>query len=164
VLAANPCPCGLAFGKGLACTCTPMQRRTYTSRLAGPILDRIDIQVHVPAPSRATLAMAAGEPSRVVAARVAAARAAQRDRWQGLDAEVNARVPGSLLRSGRFRLPARCTEELDRAVDRGMLSLRGYDRCLRLAWTVADLGGRTVPGREDVGLALALRHRQAVAA
>lgn len=164
ILAANPCPCGLASGKGTACTCTPMQRRLYTSRLAGPILDRIDIQVHVPAPSRATLAMAAGEPSRVVADRVAAARAVQAERWRGLDTSVNAGVPGSLLRSGRFRLAPGCTEELDRAVDRGLLSLRGYDRCLRLAWTVADLAGHTAPAREDVGVALALRHRQAVAA
>lgn len=164
VLAANPCPCGMAYGKGAACTCTPMQRRTYAARLAGPILDRIDMQVQVPAPSRATLAMAAGEPSRVVAARVADARAAQGHRWRGRDVAVNARVPGSLLRSTGFRLPGRCIEELDRAVDRGLLSLRGYDRCLRLAWTVADLAGRTVPIREDVGLALALRHRQAVAA
>ncbi|MGV1008165.1 MAG: YifB family Mg chelatase-like AAA ATPase [Dermatophilaceae bacterium] len=164
VLAANPCPCGNAFGKGRACTCSPMQRRTYASRVAGPILDRIDIQVDVPAPSRATLALAPGEPTRVVARRVADARGAQAQRWQRHGAQLNARVTGSLLRSDRFRLPGRCTEDLDRAVDRGVLSLRGYDRCLRLAWTVADLAGRTVPGAEDIGLALALRHRTAAAA
>ncbi len=164
VLAANPCPCGLAYGKGAMCTCTPMQRRTYTSRLAGPILDRIDIQVHVPAPSRATLALAPGEPTRVVAMRVAEARAAQVQRWRPHGLGVNARVPGGLLRAPAFRLAGRCTEELDRAVDRGLLTLRGYDRCLRLAWTVADLAGRAAPTREDVGVALALRHRQAAAA
>ena len=164
VLAANPCPCGRADGKGAACTCTPMQRRTYTSRLAGPILDRIDIQVHVSAPSRATLALATGEPTRTVAMRVAEARAAQAQRWKRHGMDVNARVPGSLLRSPAFRLPGRCTEALDRAIDRGVLSLRGYDRCLRLAWTVADLAGRGVPTSEDVGVALALRHRQAAAA
>jgi len=164
VLAANPCPCGLAYGKGARCTCTPMQRRTYTSRLAGPILDRIDIQVQVSAPTRATLALAPGEPTREVAARVREARAAQAQRWRPHGVVVNARVPGSLLRTPTFRLTSRCTVQLDRAIDRGLLSLRGYDRCLRLAWTIADLAGRTVPTSEDVGVALALRHRQAAAA
>ncbi len=164
VLAANPCPCGFAFGKGTACTCTPMQRRLYTSRLAGPILDRVDIQVLVPAPTRATLAMGPGEPTRLVARRVASAREAQRQRWKDFQVDVNARVPGSLLRSAPYRLPPRCTDQLGRAVDQGVLTLRGYDRCLRLAWTVADLAGRSAPVADDIGLALALRHRQAAAA
>lgn len=164
VLAANPCPCGHAHGKAAACSCTPLQRRTYAARLAGPILDRVDIQVQVPAPSRAMLALGPAEPTAVVAARVAQARQAQAQRWRHLEAPVNARVAGSILRSVPFRLPAERTVELERAVDRGLLSLRGYDRCLRLAWSVADLQGRPSPSRHDVGLALALRHRQAAAA
>lgn len=164
VLAANPCPCGRAYGKAAGCSCTPLQRRSYAARLAGPILDRVDVQVQVPAPSRAVLAMGPAESSAVVAARVASARAAAAERWRAQEASVNARIDGSVLRAAPFRLPREYTVELDRAVDRGQLSLRGYDRCLRLAWSVADLGGRAAPSRADVGMALALRHRPAVAA
>src|SRR5690625_6714792 len=57
-MAANPCPCGQGSGKGLACTCTPLARRRYLARLSGPLLDRIDIQMEVPALTRADLAMA----------------------------------------------------------------------------------------------------------
>ena len=69
-----------------------------------------------------------------------------------------------VLRRSPWRLLPGDTVDLDRAVDRGLLSLRGYDRCLRLAWTAADLRGAARPGRDDVGLALSLRHRPAVAA
>ncbi len=164
VLAANPCPCGMAYGRGADCTCSPHQVRSYAGRLSGPIIDRVDIQVVVPALSRATLTGVQGEPTAAVAERVATARRAQSERWVGRRFATNSRVPGPLLRQPPWRLPSGHTVDLDRAVDRGGLSLRGYDRCLRLAWTVADLGGRTVPTRDDVGLALSLRHRQAIAA
>ena len=164
VLAANPCPCGMSSTRGTVCGCSPLQLRRYGSRLAGPILDRVDIQVHVPAPSRAALAGQPGESTGVVAARVLDARAAAAARWAGRAYAVNGRVPGPHLRTPPLRLPKGRTVDLDRAVDRGLLSLRGYDRCLRLAWTVADLAGRESPTRDDVGMALALRHRPAVAA
>ena len=167
VLAANPCPCGMAYGKGGACSCSPQQVRLYGNRLSGPVLDRVDIQVHVPTPSRAAIAGGPGESTGVVAARVATARAAQQERWRQLPGAryaVNARVPGPVLRRSPWRLLPGDTVDLDRAVDRGLLSLRGYDRCLRLAWTAADLRGAARPGRDDVGLALSLRHRPAVAA
>mgnify|MGYP001192843115 FL=1 len=164
VLAANPCPCGMGSGKAAACSCSPIQQRRYSGRLSGPILDRIDIQVHVPAPSRAALLGEPGESTEVVRARVEAARGTQRERWSGRPYAVNGRVPGPVLRSEAFRLGSGRTADLDRAVDRGLLSLRGYDRCLRLAWTIADLAGRISPSRDDVGLALSLRHQPALAA
>ena len=164
VLAANPCPCGMGSGKAAACSCSPIQQRRYSGRLSGPILDRIDIQVHVPAPSRAALLGDPGESTEVVRARVEAARGTQRERWSGRPYAVNGRVPGPVLRSEAFRLGSGRTADLDRAVDRGLLSLRGYDRCLRLAWTIADLAGRISPSRDDVGLALSLRHQPALAA
>jgi magnesium chelatase family protein len=164
VLAANPCPCGMGSGKAAACSCSPIQQRRYSGRLSGPILDRIDIQVHVPAPSRAALLGEPGESTQVVRGRVEAARGAQRERWSGRSYAVNGRVPGPVLRSDAFRLGAARTADLDRAIDRGLLSLRGYDRCLRLAWTIADLAGRVSPSRDDVGLALSLRHQPALAA
>ena len=164
VLAANPCPCGMGSGKAAACSCSPIQQRRYSGRLSGPILDRIDIQVHVPAPSRAALLGEPGESTEVVRARVEAARGTQRERWSGRPYAVNGRVPGPVLRSEAFRLGSGRTADLDRAIDRGLLSLRGYDRCLRLAWTIADLAGRISPSRDDVGLALSLRHQPALAA
>jgi magnesium chelatase family protein len=163
VLAANPCPCGLAAGRGEDCSCTPLARRRYLTRLSGPLLDRVDLQVEVLAVSRAEMSCAVPpEPSAAVAGRVLAARAAQRARLAGTPWSSNGEVPGSWLR-GPLRLAPGTTTDLDRGLDRGMLSIRGYDRVLRVAWTVADLGGRTGPGRDDVGRALQLRQRGRVA-
>lgn len=157
VLAANPCPCGRAVGSGLACTCTSLERRRYFGRLSGPLLDRVDVQVEVPPVGRAALAEQ-GEASAAVAARVAAARAAQRERWAGSPWRVNAEVPGRVLRE-RLRPDPRLLVAVDRAVDEGRLTLRGADRVLRLAWTVADTHGRSAPSRDDVGTAMSLRTR-----
>ncbi|WP_427018332.1 YifB family Mg chelatase-like AAA ATPase [Pseudarthrobacter sp. P1] len=159
VLAANPCPCGKSAGKGTECTCTAMARRRYFGRLSGPLLDRVDIQLHV---NRVSLAELSGtgvrESTAQVAVRVAQARARQLDRLAGHGMSNNAEVSGRLLR-GAFRLAAADTALLDRALDIGALTARGYDRVLRLAWTVADLGGHDRPTRDDVGLALTMRQR-----
>ena len=157
VLAANPCPCGQAVGKGLACTCRSEQRRRYFGKLSGPLLDRVDLQVEL-TPARAGADV--GESSAVVAARVLAARAAQAERLAGTPWRTNGDVPGSWLRE-RLGPDRTLVADLDRAVDRGTLSLRGVDRVLRVAWTVADLAGRVAPGRADVGHALLLRTRGA---
>ncbi len=155
VLAANPCPCGQAVGKGLACTCRSEQRRRYFGKLSGPLLDRVDLQVEL-GPARA--GASAGESTRTVAARVAQARQAQADRLAGTPWRTNGDVPGSWLRD-RLGPDRALVADLDRALDRGTLSLRGVDRVLRVAWTLADLAGRTAPGRADVGQAVLLRTR-----
>lgn len=163
VLAANPCPCGLAVGQGLQCTCTPVQRRRYFSRVQGPLLDRVDLQVEVAGVSRVDLDRAEpGESSATVAARVAQARLAAQERFAGTPWRLNGEVQGRHLRSMLGR-GGGVLADVDRALDRGMISLRGADRVLRIAWTVADLAGLDRPGREDVGRALALRTRGAVA-
>jgi magnesium chelatase family protein len=160
VLAANPCPCGKAVGKGLSCTCSALERRRYLGRLSGPLLDRIDIQVDVAPVTRASLSLSAGpEPTAIVAARVAQARARQGLRLRGTPWRTNAEVPGSWLRGSDGGLPANVRVALERAMDRGALSMRGMDRVLRLAWTLADLAGRERPTTADVGAALALRTR-----
>ena len=164
VLAANPCPCGQSFGKGRDCTCTPKARREYLGRLAGPLLDRIDVQLRVDRVTRAALAAPRGEETAVVAARVAAARAAQAERLVGTPWTLNSHVPGPRLRQGTLRPAREATVDMDRALDRGALTLRGYDRVLRLAWSVADLRGAGSPGRDDIGLALGLRTQAGVAA
>ncbi len=160
VLAANPCPCGNGWGKGLDCTCSAVMRRNYFGKLSGPLLDRVDLQVHVQPPGLSIAAHAPGEGTRAVAARVAAARAVQRERWRGLLVDgwaLNAHVPGSLLRSVAWRLPTGATSPIDRALERGSISLRGYDRSLRTAWTIGDLYGLQRPGRDQVEMALSLR-------
>lgn len=100
------------------------------------------------------------EDSAVVRARVAAARAAAVERWTGCPgvggARTNAEVPGRVLRSVR-RPGGRALRPLNRALAHGVLSPRGVDRCLRLAWTLADLAGAVVPGEEHVAEAMVLR-------
>ncbi|VTR77072.1 YifB family Mg chelatase-like AAA ATPase [Cellulomonas hominis] len=157
VLAANPCPCGQAVGNGLGCRCTSLDRRRYFGKISGPLLDRVDVQVEVPAVRSAAL-VGAGESTAVVAARVAAARAAQAARWAGTPWRVNADVPGRVLRE-RLRATPGLLRPVDVAVDEGRLTLRGADRVLRLAWTVADLAGRAAPDGNDIGTGVALRTR-----
>jgi magnesium chelatase family protein len=157
VLAANPCPCGASDER--ECVCSQATRRRYLGRLSGPLMDRIDIQIDVAPVNPAALFDAASEPSALIAQRVLAARAAARARWGEARWSLNAQVPGALLR-GRFRLPGATTEPLDRAVAVGELSARGYDRVLRLAWSLADLAGVASPTRAHVQRALALRVRR----
>ncbi len=167
VLAANPCPCGRSYGKALDCRCSAMEIRGYAGRLSGPLLDRVDLQVQVPPVRRAAFGDASGEASSVVAARVAAAREVQRERWRsagGAGWTVNGTVPGHVLRRPPFRLSGRVTADIDHSLDTGRLTLRGYDRVLRVAWSAADLAGRGSPSRNDVATGLLLRRGEAVAA
>ena len=164
VLAANPCPCGHGFGKGDNCSCSPRARRDYMGKLVGPLLDRVDLQLQVRAVSRAGLLAPVGESSAVVAARVAAARSLQAERLAGTSWRLNGEVPGPMMRAGFLKLPAAATVDLERALERGVLTLRGYDRVLKVAWTMTDLAGGGTPDRDDVGVALTLRSRSAVAA
>ncbi len=157
VLAANPCPCGKAGDKGLECTCTPLARRRYFGRLSGPLLDRVDLQVQVRAVTRAErVLLERGEPTASVAARVAAAREAGRARLAGTPWSANAEVPGPWLRE-RLRGEKGVLRRVESAIDDGSLSLRGADRVLRVAWTLADLAGLGVPTRVQVEEAITMR-------
>ncbi|WP_251150657.1 YifB family Mg chelatase-like AAA ATPase [Cellulosimicrobium sp. Marseille-Q4280] len=159
VLAANPCPCGRSVGKGLDCTCSAVAQRRYFGRLSGPLLDRVDVQVEVRPVTRVERTSAVPpESSATVAARVLAAREAAALRLAGTGWRTNAEVPGTWLRD-RLGPDPGLLRDVDTALDRGTLSLRGADRVLRLAWTVADLTGRDAPSRADVGAGLALRTR-----
>lgn len=164
VLAANPCPCGKASGKGLDCTCTPMMRRRYVARMSGPLLDRVDIQLQVERVSLADFGQGGKEEdTAAVAGRVRDARGRQAERLRPLGLETNSQVPGRLLR-GSLRLPASATRILDHSLERGVLTARGYDRVLRLAWTLADLSHRDAPDTNDIGQALGLRQAASAAA
>lgn len=159
VLSANPCPCGMAsVNKGLDCSCTPTAKRRYFGRLSGPLLDRVDLQVEVLPVTRADrTARSEGESSAVVAGRVSQARAAARERLAGTPWTTNAEVPGRWLRE-RSREPG-VLRPIEQMVDRGVLSLRGADRVLRIAWTHADLAGRPAPTPDDVSTAVTMRTR-----
>jgi Predicted ATPase with chaperone activity len=133
-------------------------------KLVGPLLDRVDLQLQVRAVSRASLLAPGGESSAKVAARVAMARGLQAERLANTSWRLNADVPGPMMREGFLKLPASATTDLERALERGILTLRGYDRVLKVAWTVTDLAGGGTPNRDDVGLALTLRAQSAVAA
>jgi magnesium chelatase family protein len=92
-----------------------------------------------------------------VAVRVAKARAIAAQRWAVLACRTNAQVPGKSLRDRRWRLPRAATVGLGRLLDDGAVSSRGYDRVVRLAWTIADLFGRGTPGASEMDLAVDLR-------
>ncbi len=157
VLAANPCPCGLNVGSGSRCRCSVAQRRNYMARLSGPLLDRIDLQIQVDRPRSAADALGPpGESSAEVRARVLAARDRQRRRLASWGIATNSEVSMQLLTSG-LRLPAAATTHIDAALDRASISLRGYVRVLRLAWTIADLLATDRPGADEVDAALQLR-------
>ena len=154
VLAANPCPCAPADPKD--CICAPMAKRRYLGKLSGPLLDRVDLRVEMHTARAGAFAVDEGEPTAVVRDRVAAARAVAEERWRPHGIHTNAEVSGALLRR-KFRLEAAAMEPLRTALDRGLLSIRGVDRTLRVAWTLADLAGRTSPGVEQVSTALSFR-------
>jgi magnesium chelatase family protein len=160
VLAANPCQCG---NRDRDCVCAPFARRRYQQRISGPLLDRIDVRVQVdPVPHAELLAEAVErETSTEVAARVQAARAAARARWQPLGYRTNAEVPGSVLRRPPWRPAPQALDMAQTYFDRGQLSARGFDRVLRMGWTIADLNGREVPDAGDLAEAVYFRSGRA---
>lgn len=155
VMAANPCPCGNVASK---CVCGGGKRRRYVGRLSGPLLDRVDIRLTVPRVTRAVAAIGErGEDSTVVAARVAAARVLQERRFASMPWSVNARVPGSWLRQAEHLPAGPVLGRLEQLVDKGELTMRGVDRVLRLAWTLADLEGVPRPESRHIAAATTLR-------
>ncbi|HEY5848642.1 MAG TPA: YifB family Mg chelatase-like AAA ATPase, partial [Microlunatus sp.] len=157
IMAANPCPCGLASTPGSQCQCPPLTVRRYAEKISGPIRDRIDIsQAFLPMrKAHLKAALERTESSAAVAARVQEARARQLHRLAGSGWQTNGEVSGPFLRK-KLPLPDG-VQVVDDAFDRGRLSARGIDKVLRVAWTLADLAGRDRPGRDDVAVALAMR-------
>lgn len=158
VLAANPCPCGRFSRTGDLCECPPSAIRRYQARLSGPLLDRVDLRVEVDRVTRAQLTErgARGESTSTVADRVRAARERASDRLAGTPWRTNSEIPGRELRS-RWYAAVGAMDEAERNLERGVLTARGLDRVLRVAWTVADLVGHDRPDATDVALALQLR-------
>jgi magnesium chelatase family protein len=156
VAAMNPCRCGYLGDATRECGRAPRCGEDYQHRISGPLLDRVDLTVEVQPASAAELARAPnGEASATVAARVARARAAQRERYGGgpcVNAEADPRH--IILHPDAQRLAGE-------AMDRLRLSPRGYTRVLRVARSIADLAGVETVARAHVAEALAFRHRVA---
>nr|WSS71488.1 YifB family Mg chelatase-like AAA ATPase [Streptomyces sp. NBC_01175] len=158
VLAANPCPCGRHTLAGAGCECPPSAVRRYQARLSGPLLDRVDLRVEVEPVGRADLmgSGGCGESSEVVAARVREARERAGERLAGTPWTTNSEVPGHELRTRLVAAPG-ALMAAERDMERGVLTARGLDRVLRVAWTVADLRGADRPDASDIAVALELR-------
>jgi magnesium chelatase family protein len=142
VSAMNPCKCGQSGEKSDSCSCTLREIHQYRSRISGPLLDRIDIHIEVPAVKYRDLAdRAEGESSSLIAGRVEAAREIQLERFKGTRVHCNAQMMPRQIRkycepdSGGHRLLELVTERLG-------LSARAYTRILKVARTIADLEGR----------------------
>ena len=138
VAASNPCPCGY-FGIKGRCTCTPAQRQAYMSRLSGPILDRIDIQMTLhPVPTESLVHHRKCEPSRDVLLRVLAARKIQSARFAGSGVFVNAGMSSEMIREF-CPLDSESSSLMENMASRLGLSARAFTRVLKLARTIADL-------------------------
>ncbi|MBA2389310.1 MAG: YifB family Mg chelatase-like AAA ATPase, partial [Geodermatophilaceae bacterium] len=158
VLAANPCPCASPTGDQ-ACVCTSFTRRRYLARLSGPLLDRVDLHVTLlPVTRQALLGAESAESSVEVAQRVRVARAAAAERLAVDGLRRNADIPGPALRR-QWRVARSTMAGVEAALDRGLLSARGVDRVLRVAWTLADLAGVPSPGRAELDEAMGMRLR-----
>lgn len=157
VAASNPCPCGFEGDPARRCRCLPARLDAYRRKLSGPLADRIDLRISMPRLTRAELtASDAGEPSDRVRSRVEAARTRQAVRMGGGPFRCNADLPGPLARrTARLDLDAEAM--LSRAVDALALSGRGFDRCVKVARTIADLDASDVVTSDHVAEALSFR-------
>ncbi|MET9321862.1 YifB family Mg chelatase-like AAA ATPase [Streptomyces sp. NPDC003038] len=158
VLAANPCPCGRHTLQGAGCECPASVIRRYQARLSGPLLDRVDLRVEVEPVTRSDLLGQGGrgESTAVVADRVREGRDRAAARLADTPWRLNSEVPGQELRT-RWQAGPGALAQAERDLERGLLTARGLDRVLRIAWTVADLRGRDRPEALDVAVALELR-------
>lgn len=158
VAAMNPCPCGFSGDRIHPCSCPPPLIRRYLARVSGPLLDRIDIHVEVPAPDRSQLvAPGASESSCSIRSRVERARELQRGRFTGCDGVHANGQMGPPQMAEYCKLDDAGMTLLKSAVSRLGLSARAYHRVLKVARTIADLAGSADIGRTHVGEAIQYR-------
>ncbi|SNR60286.1 YifB family Mg chelatase-like AAA ATPase [Desulfurobacterium atlanticum] len=159
VAAMNPCPCGFyGFEDDVhQCSCSPVQVKRYLSKVSGPILDRIDIHVSLPAVKPDELSkMECGETSASIRERIEKAHAVQRERFKGLKISFNSHMGSTEIR--KFcSLSSDAKAILEKAVSTFRLSARGYNRILKLARTIADLEGEEIIKSHHVAEAVSFR-------
>lgn len=142
VAATNPCPCGF-YGEDGRCTCTPSRRISYLSKLSGPIMDRIDIQLWMhPVDPRKLVSRKPAEAGRDVAARVLKAREIQKSRFAEDGIFCNAAMNNRMIEK-YCPLNDECKALLEKIMDNMGLSARACTRIIRLSRTIADLAGST---------------------
>jgi magnesium chelatase family protein len=156
--AMNPCPCGFFGDSTRECHCTPTQIQRYVSRISGPLLDRIDIQIEVPAVKYKELRGTSEiESSAVVRERVLRARKIQLDRYGNEKTTyANAQMPPRLIRK-HCAISAEGEKLLETAIQRLGLSARAHDRILKVSRTIADL--ESAPAIESKHLSEAIQYR-----
>jgi len=155
--AINPCPCGFRGSNSRDCTCTDLQVIHYLSKISGPLLDRIDIQVHVPeVPFQDLTRQPPAEKSETIRARVVAARLRQLERFRGARLFCNARMGPRHLEE-HCRLDAAAEAVLERSLLKMGFSARAYSRILKVARTIADLDGRDQIAVGDISEAVQYR-------
>ncbi|MBR2854025.1 MAG: YifB family Mg chelatase-like AAA ATPase [Clostridia bacterium] len=158
IAAMNPCPCGFYGSSRKACRCTPQEIRRYLDRVSGPLLDRIDLQIEVDSvPVQEINETAPAESSAEVAARVSAARMIQQERYRGTGKHCNAQLSNAEVK--RYCRPdAEAGRLLNAAVETMHLSMRAYQRILKVARTIADLDH--AEGISSAHIAEAIQYRE----
>jgi len=157
VCAMNPCKCGFFGHPTRTCKCTPAEINRYVSKISGPLLDRIDIQVEVPSVSYNELnSKPTGEKSSIIRYRVNQAREIQQKRFSGTKVHCNAQMNGQMVREF-CKLDDDAKIFLQVMFNKLALSARGYDRILKVARTIADLKGHTIILNDDIAEAAQYR-------
>ena len=158
VAAMNPCPCGYLGDARHACRCSIPQIQRYRSKVSGPLMDRIDIHVEVPAVAfRDLTATAKGEASEVIRARVAGARGIQRERFRRNRIHSNAQMSSRLIKT-HCAIDRNSVNLLENAIDKLGLSARAYNRILKIARTIADLAGQPAISASHIAEAIQYRN------
>jgi magnesium chelatase family protein len=158
VAALNPCPCGFFGDSKRDCRCSPRQVENYRQRISGPLLDRIDLHVEVPLVEYKELSGSAkGEKSELIRERVIQARKLQKHRFQGQNGLLtNATMPSRQVRD-HCQLDHESSQLLEQAMEQLNFSARAYDRILKVARTLADLGGEPDIGPAQIMEAIQYR-------
>jgi magnesium chelatase family protein len=157
VAAMNPCPCGYLSDPVHACSCTPIAIHRYRSRISGPLLDRIDIHIEVPAVKYRELAdRGEAESSATIAARVERSREIQLERYQGTRIHCNAQMTPRFIKK-YCELDASGNRMLELVTDRMGFSARTYNRILKVARTIADLDGSASIHEQHIAEAIQYR-------
>jgi magnesium chelatase family protein len=157
VAAMNPCPCGYYSDPNHACSCSAAQIQRYRSKISGPLMDRVDIHVEVPAvPYRELTGRSGEESSQVIRERVTRARILQGERFRRAKIHCNAQMNSRQIRA-YCAVDAACTRLLESAIEKLGLSARAYHRILKIARTLADLAGSSAIGGEYIAEAIQYR-------
>ncbi|WP_039455646.1 YifB family Mg chelatase-like AAA ATPase [Candidatus Jidaibacter acanthamoebae] len=156
IAAMNPCRCGYFGDINSSCSKAPRCAEDYQSKISGPLIDRFDLKVDVPAVNILEIEEEESESSEKVAARVTSAREIQKNRYRGVKIQLNAHADGEVLTKAT-NLNKEIIDFLKKAVEKFNLSMRGYNRVLRVARTIADLDNQENISKNHIAEALSFR-------